>query len=162
MSPHRRTAELVADLHAITAELEGLHPGRHFTPDGHLVGSLGEVTAADIFDVTLARASTRGHDALTADGRRVEIKATYRNRGVGVRATSSDHADLLIVLRLPKAPGEKPEVVYNGPFHTVREALGKVQSNGASTVSLSRLRALQGSVAPGESVPLRRTTSATR
>ena len=52
MSPRHRTAELVAELHAITAELESLYPGRRFTPDGHLVGSLGEVTAADLFDIT--------------------------------------------------------------------------------------------------------------
>lgn len=155
MSPRHRTAELVAELHAITAELESLYPGRRFTPDGHLVGSLGEVTAADLFDITLRPASTTGHDAVTSDGRRVEIKATYGNSGIGIRATSSDNADVLVVLRLPKSPADDVEIVYNGPFATVREVLGPVQSNGASRISLSRLRMLQDSVAPADQVPLR-------
>lgn len=155
MSPRHRTAELVAELHAITAELESLYPGRRFTPDGHLVGSLGEVTAADLFNITLLPASTTGHDAVTSDGRRVEIKATYGNGGIGIRATSFDNAALLVVLRLPKSPADDVEIVYNGPFATVREVLGPVQSNGASRISLSRLRMLQDSVAPADQVPLR-------
>ncbi|HHU67778.1 hypothetical protein [Corynebacterium sp.] len=155
MSPRHRTAELVAELHAITAELESLYPGRRFTPDGHLVGSLGEVTAADLFDITLRPASTTGHDAVTTDGRRVEIKATYQNRGVGIRATSAENADLLIVLRLPKSPEEELEIVYNGPYDKVRNVLGRVQSNGASSISLSRLRSLQQSVPSADQVPRR-------
>lgn len=155
MSPRHRTAELVAELHAITAELESLYPGRRFTPDGHLVGSLGEVTAADLFNITRRPASTTGHDAVTSDGRRVEIKATYGNRGIGIRATSFDNAALLVVLRLPKSPADDVEIVYNGPFATVREVLGPVQSNGASRISLSRLRMLQASVAPADQVPSR-------
>ena len=151
MGPRHRTAELVAELHAITAELESLYPGRRFTPDGHLVGSLGEVTAADLFDISLRT----GHDAVTTDGRRVEIKATYQNRGVGIRATSAENADLLIVLRLPKSPEEELEIVYNGPYDKVRNVLGRVQSNGASIISLSRLRSLQQSVPSADQVPRR-------
>jgi len=41
-----RVPDLVGRLYEIVSELEALFPGRHFTPDGHLVGSLGEVMAA--------------------------------------------------------------------------------------------------------------------
>ena len=155
MSPRHRTAELVAELHAITAELESLYPGRRFTPDGHLVGSLGEVTAADLFDITLRPASTTGHDAVTSDGRRVEIKATYCNDCTGNRATSSDNGEVPVVLRLPLSPADSIENLYNCPFTTVRAVLGRVQSNGASQIRLNRLRMLQASVAPADQVPLR-------
>ena len=37
---------LVQDLYSIVDRLEELFPGRRFTPDGHLVGSIGEVLAA--------------------------------------------------------------------------------------------------------------------
>jgi hypothetical protein len=37
---------LVSRLYEIVDELEEIFPGRHFTPDGHLVGSLGESLAA--------------------------------------------------------------------------------------------------------------------
>ena len=36
----------VADIYRATAKLEAMYPGRKFTPDGHLVGSIGEVIAA--------------------------------------------------------------------------------------------------------------------
>jgi len=39
--------ELVERLYAIVRRLEEKYPGRRFTPDGHLVGSLGEVIAAE-------------------------------------------------------------------------------------------------------------------
>ncbi|MET7768196.1 hypothetical protein [Nocardia sp. NPDC005366] len=49
-----RTAHLVAQLHAIVAELEALHPGRAFPLDGHLVGSLAEAAAEALFNGPLA------------------------------------------------------------------------------------------------------------
>ncbi len=41
-----RVPDLVGRLYEIVSELEALFPGRYFTPDGHLVGSMGEVMAA--------------------------------------------------------------------------------------------------------------------
>jgi hypothetical protein len=38
--------KLIKELYGIVDSLEALFPGRHFTPDGHLVGSIGEVLAA--------------------------------------------------------------------------------------------------------------------
>ena len=38
-----RISERIRRIYEITAELEELYPGRHFTPDGHMVGSIGEV-----------------------------------------------------------------------------------------------------------------------
>lgn len=52
---------------------ERLFPGRHFTPDGHLVGSLGEVWAAHLSGMTLAPASNRGYDGTCPDGQQVQI-----------------------------------------------------------------------------------------
>nr|WP_243747918.1 hypothetical protein [Mycolicibacterium sp. CBMA 226]QGW61221.1 hypothetical protein ICEMyc226_00189 [Mycolicibacterium sp.] len=78
------------------------------------MGSLGEAAAEAMFDLELTRASTAGHDAVAADGRPVEIKATYGNRNVGIRATSDEHAQALIVLRLSRHAEVDHEVVYNG------------------------------------------------
>ena len=52
------------------------YPGRHFTPDGQLIGSIGEVIAAKAFGFTLYHASTRGHDASCPVRRQVQIKIT--------------------------------------------------------------------------------------
>jgi hypothetical protein len=48
---------LVREIYAIVAKLEATFPGRHFTPDGHLVGSLGEVLAAHFYGLELLPAS---------------------------------------------------------------------------------------------------------
>lgn len=55
--------ELVRDLYKLVHRLEGLFPGRRFTLDGHLVGSLGEVMAAQRYALELLPASAEGHDA---------------------------------------------------------------------------------------------------
>lgn len=132
-----RTTELVAQLHAITAELGEIHR-RRFTPDGHLVGTLGEVLAASMFGLTLAPPSTKGYDAVDRDGRKVEIKATY-GTNVALRSSSHQEADDLLVLRL-ELRGE-PELAYYGAIARVAER--PVQSNGQFSVSLSTLRRLR-------------------
>lgn len=43
----------VQKLVEIVAELEKEFPGRHFTLDGHLVGSIGEVMAAYYYGIEL-------------------------------------------------------------------------------------------------------------
>lgn len=155
-----RTAELVAQLHAIVGELEQLHPGRSFTPDGHLVGSLGEVACEAMFDLQLTRSSTTGHDGIAVDNRAVEIKATYGNARVAFRPTSHAHAAALIVLRLSSDRG--PEVVYNGPFGPVAQHLGRVGSSGQASVSLTKLRELNGAIEPQVRVPMRSANTALR
>ena len=136
------TAALVADLHRVVEALEALHPGRRFTPDGHLVGSLGEVAAVALFDITLHNASTKGCDTITSDGRTVEIKATYGNSGVGVRRSSHGIADALVVLKLSK--DGSVEVVYNGPYALAHTLIADKPdtSNGQVSMRLARLRSL--------------------
>jgi hypothetical protein len=51
------------------------HYGRKFTPDGHLVGSIGEVIAAEALNLTLYPGSHPGQDAYDANGD-VQIKMT--------------------------------------------------------------------------------------
>jgi len=57
------------------------------SPDGHLVGSLGEIHAARALNLKLEMASKAGFDATDEEGLRVEIKTTsglrspYRRQG---------------------------------------------------------------------------------
>ena len=99
---------LLASLYGIVDRLETLFSSRKFTPDGHLVGSIGEVIAAHMFGLTLLPASYPDHDAEAGDGRRVQIKLTQGARGVALRA-EPDH---LLVLLL--APDRAIKLVYNG------------------------------------------------
>lgn len=45
-------------LYGSAEHLEAPFPGRKFTLDGHLIGSISEVIAASMFDLTLNPAST--------------------------------------------------------------------------------------------------------
>lgn len=49
MIDHKRLRALVRDLYTTVNELESMFPGRHFTPDGHMVGSLGECLMVDTY-----------------------------------------------------------------------------------------------------------------
>jgi len=135
---------LVRELYRITDRLEAMF-GRPFTPDGHLVGSLGEVMAARIYGLRLLPPSSRTHDAIAPDGRRVQVKATQ-----GTRVPLYELPDHLIVLHL--SPAGQPVEIYNGPGRFAWDAAGKLQKNGQRPISTARLRRLMARVADAEQV----------
>ena len=95
MSNVESIPSLVRRLYNVVAELETLFPGRKFTLDGHLVGSIGEVLAAHYYGLTLLPSSAPVHDAIASDGRMVQVKATQA-KTVALRA-EPEH---LLVLNL--------------------------------------------------------------
>ena len=68
--------EKIRELYRIAAELEEKYPGRHFTPDGHMVGSIGEVYAAEKYGLLLLEASSEKHDARSEDGKMMVMEQT--------------------------------------------------------------------------------------
>lgn len=141
---------LLASLYRVVERLEAIFPGRKFTPDGHLVGSIGEAVAARMFDLRLLGASTPEHDATTADeGTLVQIKMTQGNRNVAFRA-EPEH---LLVLRLD--PDLIVEVVYNGAGDAPWAEAGPMQTNGQRAISLSRLRVMDAGVPDNERLRVR-------
>ena len=144
----KRTLNAVSSIYEAVAELEDLYPGRHFTPDGHMVGSLGEVVASEWYDIELYEASHPVHDAFAPDGKQVQIKATQSGKiGMG------DEPQYLIVLKLGRN-GEFTEI-YNGPGKAAWEAAGKRQKTGQCHISLSKLKALSAQVDENKRVPRR-------
>lgn len=57
-----RFPQLLQAIYDAVDELEVMFPGRHFTPDGHLAGSLGEALASYHYGVELSPASAHCHD----------------------------------------------------------------------------------------------------
>ena len=128
---------LIRQLYAVVSDLEKEFEGRKFTPDGHLVGSIGEVVAAYSFGLKLLPSSNAIHDAETADGTLVQIKLTGGTKGVSLYSEPVH----LLVLQLA---GNAFRTVYNGPGGPAWESCGAVQKNGQRTVSLSALQWLDG------------------
>jgi hypothetical protein len=127
--------EPVAAIYRAVAQLEAAYPGRTFTPDGHLVGSIGEVIAAEALGLELHKASHPSHDAFDANGN-VQIKMTG-GKSVSLYAT----CERLVVLKVI-SPTEA-EIVYDGPGEPAWTLAGKMQKNGQRTVSLAKLAALR-------------------
>jgi hypothetical protein len=130
-----RLPQPVAAIYRAVAELTAAYPGRKFTSDGHLVGSIGEVIAALEFDLDLHKSSYPGHDAKDKQGRDVQIKTTAGNS-----VSMYSICDRLIVLRI--CSPEWAEVIYDGDGAPVWDAAGKLQKNGQRTVSFATLRKL--------------------
>ena len=128
-------SEKVKEIYAITAELEAMYPGRHFTPDGHMVGSIGEVLVAEKYGLRLLQASHVTHDAISQDERYVQIKATQVKQ-----ISISSEPDYLIVIRL--LPDGSFEECYNGKGAAVWQAAGPMQKNGQRIISLAKLSRL--------------------
>ena len=124
----------VAAIYKAVAELEAAYPDRKFTPDGHLVGSIGEVIAAEVLGLKLYRSSHPGHDAYNEAGD-VQIKMTS-GKSVAMYATCAR----LVVLKIVSS--EEAEIVYDGPGEPAWAAAGKMAKNGQRVVSLAKLRAL--------------------
>ena len=132
-------SDKIKELYRITAELESTYPGRKFTVDGHLVGSIGEVIVAEHYGLSLLPNSTKTHDAVSKEGKKVQIKAT-QVKGISI----SSEPEYVIVIRI--LPDGSWEEVYNGPGKPVWENAGKMQKNGQRPISLSKLRCLMNAV----------------
>lgn len=110
--------------------------GRSVSPDGHLVGSLGEIYAAQALGLRLETASNAGFDAVDRDGRRVEIKTTTR-ASISLSA-SGTLAERLIVVQLDAETGAA-QIMYDGEAAVAWDIAGKPGKNGQRCLSIKRL-----------------------
>jgi hypothetical protein len=145
---HDKFRGLIKRLYSTVGELESMFPGRYFTPDGHMVGSIGECLVADAYGLELQTASNKGFDAITCDGKEVEIKAT-QSKSVGFR---SKPAHTIIIKILPNGTFEE---AYNGPGDLVWQQFAgkKMPSNGQFQISLNKLKELNKQVSDSSRVP---------
>lgn len=137
-----RLPEIIREIYSLIDELEAMFRGRHFTPDGHTVGSIGEAIAAHYYGLELLPASTKGRDAII-ETRSVEIKAT-QGESIALR----HEPEHLLVLKLH--PNGTWDEVYNGPGNIVWSLIGHkpLPKNGQYQVRCSKLRELMGNVPP--------------
>lgn len=133
--------------------IEGLRnafEGRLFTIDGRLVGDMGEVIAALEYEVVLDEVSQPDHDATTFDGRRVQIKATFKDS-----LTFNTVPDYYLGLKL--YPNGELEEIYNGPGQKIFERYSHRKGIGAVLLSFPNreLKKLSSEISDAERVPKR-------
>ena len=126
-------------------------PKREFTIDGRLVGDIGEVIAELEYDLTLDEVSVPDHDAQMSDGRRVQIKATFKDS-----LTFTTCPDYYLGFKLHSDGGF--EEVFNGPGKLILEQFSHRKNIGDKQISISirGLRVLSEQVKVADRVPRRR------
>lgn len=130
-------------------ETEYAKYNRKFTIDGHLIGSIGEVLAAEAFNLKLAQTGMAVYDATRIEkpDETVQIKATQIDR-VSFSPVREGEAvpDYVIVIQINKSGDWEP--IYYGPGKNVYDllALRKTQKNGQIQITLTKLRELNASV----------------
>ncbi len=138
-------SDRIKELYKITNELENEYPGRKFTPDGHLVGSIGEVIVAENYGLNLLPNSTKTHDAISRDGKYVQIKVT-QVKGISI----SSEPDFIIVIQI-QTDGSWIKI-YNGPGKDVWDNAGKMQKNGQRPISIHKLKCLMENVKDSDKI----------
>ena len=124
----------VQKLIEIVAELEAEFPGRHFTLDGHIFGSIGEILAAYYYGIDLYNIGGKITVAVGND-----VKITQQDN-----ITISAEPDYLIVLYMNKN-GNIYEV-YNGPGNIAWESASKADSHNNHHMRVNRLMKLDADV----------------
>jgi hypothetical protein len=138
----------VKNIYKAVKELELMFPGRPFTPDGHMVGSLGECLVADSYNLDLMSPSNEGFDAKTKGGKKVEIKAT-QSKSVAFRSCP-EHT---IIIKINKN-GTFVEC-FNGPGHIIWDTFAgkKMPKNGQYQISINKVMQLHETVPDSDRVP---------
>ena len=132
--------EKIKQLLSIVSELESTFEGRHFTLDGHLLGSIGEVMSAYYYGIELYDASAPTHDGITKDGKEVQVKITQQTRII-----LNEKPDYLICLFLDRATGNIFEI-YNGPGKGPWENASLDAKHSCRMISISKLVTLDSMV----------------
>ncbi len=140
--PRRRAiTEALALIFEGIARLKDTFRNREFTIDGLLVGDIGEVIATLEYDVVLYETSQPDHDGTTSDGRRVQIKATFKNQ-----LTFKTIPDYYLGFKL--FPDGRYEEIFNGPGTVIYERYKHRKGIGTQLLSfpLKELKALSSDV----------------
>ena len=138
----------VKNIYKAVLELELMFPGRPFTPDGHMIGSIGECLVADAYNLELMPPSNEGFDAKTTSGKKVEIKAT-QSKSVAFRSCP-EHT---IIIKINK-DGTFVEC-FNGPGHIIWDTFAnkKMPKNGQYQISINKVKQLYETVPNSDRVP---------
>ena len=155
MPKHRALTEGLALVFQGIELLTSTFPNRRFTVDGRLVGDIGEVIAELEYDITLDVVSQPDYDATTSDGRRVQIKATFKD-SLTFKATP----DYFLGFKL--FPDGRYEEVFNGPGGLIYTQFAHRRGIGTTLLSFpnTRLREISSAVRPDDRI-LKRVSTAT-
>jgi hypothetical protein len=140
-----KASNAVIELLKLVKELKREYPHKEFTLDGRLVGDIGEILVEESYDVKLYDSIKAKYDAETKDGKKVQIKATFK-ASLGFPCDESSVPDYYLGIKI-NHDGSFQEI-YNGPGIVIWEAVKhlKVPKNNLYNVSIKKLGDLNSAV----------------
>src|SRR5258708_25111297 len=98
---------VLASLFASQRTLKSLAPNFKWAGLGNLLGDYGEFIAIEAYNLQQAPRGAHGYDAISADGKKVQVKANYAASQIGFPGESNRLLSLKIYLN-----GDSPEIYY--------------------------------------------------
>lgn len=136
----KQLKEAIVNLYEVVAKLHSAFPERKFTPDGRMVGDIGEAIAAIEYDVILDKTNRQHWDGYRIDSagkkRKVQIKTTQKDE---TYLKKPPHEGDLLVFKIFN--NGKWKCCYDGPAIKVWQLLKnqRPDSTGAKIITLNRL-----------------------
>ena len=127
---------IVATIYSAQNALRVLAPEFKWRGMGNLLGDYGELIARGYYGLDRASSTVSGSDAITKDGRTVQVKTNHSALNIGFRGK----ADLMLVLRV-KDDGTWEEIYY-GDFESVQKIARYSKRDNKYMVLVSRLKGL--------------------
>lgn len=120
--------------------LKTLAPEYKWAGMGNLLGDYGECVAISHYDLEKAPAGSSSYDAITKDGKTVQIKANHAAKMIGVRGK----ADLLLVIKVAD-DGSFSEVYFNSFDEALKLGYDSKRDNKIN-IPITKLITLQQSL----------------
>jgi hypothetical protein len=127
---------IMATVFSAQNALRSLAPDYKWAGMGNLLGDYGEFICVEAYSLTKAPPGSNGYDALTPDGRKVQIKTNHASGTIGFRG----QADLMLVIYVGN-DGEFSEIYY-GDFAVVQANANYSKRDNKSVITVSKLRQL--------------------
>ena len=131
---------IIATMFSAQNALRELAPEFKWAGMGNVLGDFGEYVCIEKYNLTKAPAGSDGFDALTQEGKTVQIKANHASSTIGFRG----EADLLLVIHV--STNGFFEELYFGPFAHVKGASSYSERDNKNTISISKLKKLASEI----------------
>lgn len=127
---------ILSTLFSAQDALRALAPEFRWAGLENLLGDYGEFVCVEHYRRAKAPAGANGYDAVTPDGKKVQIKACHAANQIGFRG----EADLMLVIKVDTEGAW--EEIYYGPFSKVSEEARYSPRDNKHTLTISKLKKL--------------------
>jgi len=134
---------ILASIFASQRALKLLAPEFNWAGLGNLLGDFGELVAIDHYGLKKAPRGSDGFDAITPDGKKVQIKTNYAASQIGFRGVS----ELMLVVGVNNDGSW--EELYFGPFEHVKAQARFSARDNKHMIAISKLKQIALSTKSG-------------